>query len=150
MINRHEYPALLYFVAIALISRSKFDAIFQGLSLKCCFACNFWDIQKCKKQLFNFLFNIPSLFKMIFVFKNLVRIKNSIVNYGWESSKVSNNISCWNLFLFYICCQQIVYRTKNWLVLLLHFQFLTCARQQILLIKDHRLHKHVFVCKNLD
>ena len=30
-INRHGYPALLYFALIALISMSKFDAIFLDL-----------------------------------------------------------------------------------------------------------------------
>ena len=77
-INRRGYPALLYFALIALVSMSRFDAIFLDL-------CKFPEMVSClylfgilETQGTAFLFyfwytcvvTTPSLFKVIFVSKN--------------------------------------------------------------------------------
>ena len=49
-----------------------------------------------------------------------------------------------------IFCQEIVYRMEASLDLLLHSNFLPCICQVILLIKEHHLHSHLFLCKSFD
>ena len=74
-INCRGYPALLYFALIALISMSKFDAVFLDLckSPEMVFCLDLFGILESQGTTFSFSFRYtcvvttPSLFKMIFV-----------------------------------------------------------------------------------
>ena len=89
-INHCGYPALLYFALITLIPMSKFDAIFLDLCKYPEMVFRWYLFEKIfykpKVQLSYFLFDMPlfkttpSLFKMIFVFKNFSGF-TSIVNF---------------------------------------------------------------------
>ena len=87
-INRCGCPALLYFALIALISMSKFDAIFLDLrkSPEIVFRLYLFGILETQGTAFLFSFQYtcvvttPSLFKRIFVSKNFSGF-TSIVNF---------------------------------------------------------------------
>ena len=87
-INCRGYPALLYFALIALISMSKFDAIFLDLckSPETVFRLYLFGILETQGTVFLFYFRYtcvvttPSLFKRIFVSKNFSGF-TSIVNF---------------------------------------------------------------------
>ena len=158
-INRRGYPALLYFALIALISMPKFDAVNLDLckSPEIVFRLYLFGILDTQGTAFlfsfryTFVFTTLSLFKMIFVSKNFTGF-TSIVNFmfGWKLFKASTRHLVETYFFCCICSQQIVYRMESSLFLLLHFQFLPCVCQLILLTVDHPLHSHLFACKNVD
>ena len=87
-INRCEDSALLHFALIALISMSKFDAIFLDLckSPEMVFRLYLFEILDTHGTTFLFsfrytcVFTTPSLFKMTFVSKNFTGF-TSIVNF---------------------------------------------------------------------
>ena len=62
-INRRGYRVLLYFAFIALISMSKFDAIFRDLckSPEMVFRLYLFRILETQGKVFYFLFDIPVL-----------------------------------------------------------------------------------------
>ena len=101
-INRRGCQALLYFALIALISMSKFDAIFLDLckSPEIVFRLYLFGILDTQSTalLFSFQFTcvvtIPSLFKLIFVSKNFTGF-TSIINFmfGWKLFKALNKTS---------------------------------------------------------
>ena len=158
-INRRGYPALLYFALIALISMSKFDAVFLDLckSPEEVFHLYLFGILETQGTAFLFSFRYicvvttPSLFKRFLcvkTFQDLLLYLTLCLGENYLKLQIRHLVETYSF-----CCiyrQQIVYRMEGSMVLLLHFQFLPCACQLILLIKDHPLHSHLFVCKNFD